>query len=87
LSKTYRVQLVPAAVRALRKLTPDVQERVVLALALLRTTPRPPNAKKLRAEGDLYRIRVGDCRVLYQIRDKALLVLVVEIGHRREVYR
>jgi mRNA interferase RelE/StbE len=53
----------------------------------LRENPRPTTVKKLAAEENLYRIRVGDYRVVYQIRDKELIVLVVKIGHRREIYR
>ena len=53
----------------------------------LADNPRPPDTKKLSGAEELYRIRVGDYRVLYAIQDKVLLVLVVKVGHRREVYR
>ena len=53
----------------------------------LANDPRPPGCDKLAGVENLYRIRVGDYRVVYQIRDEMLLVLVVKIGHRREVYR
>jgi len=49
--------------------------------------PRPPGATKLEGGGELYRIRSGDYRIIYQIRDDRLVVLVVIVGHRREVYR
>jgi mRNA interferase RelE/StbE len=57
------------------------------AFAALAADPRPFGVKKLSADEDLFRIRVGDYRIIYQIRDKELIVLVVKIGHRREVYR
>jgi mRNA interferase RelE/StbE len=53
----------------------------------LENDPRPPGSIKLHGEEDLHRIRVGDYRILYQIQDAILVVLVVEIGHRREIYR
>jgi mRNA interferase RelE/StbE len=49
--------------------------------------PRPPGAKKLHGEPGLFRVRAGDYRVIYTVRDKVLLVLVLAIGHRRDVYR
>jgi len=49
--------------------------------------PRPPGNEKLRGEDQLYRVRQGDYRVIYTIKDAELLVLIITIGHRREVYR
>ena len=49
--------------------------------------PRPQGIKKLAGEEDLYRLRVGDYRVIYQIQEKRLIVLVVGVGHRADVYR
>ena len=48
---------------------------------------RAPGSVKLQGEGELYRVRVGDYRIVYQIQDAVLVVLVVQIGHRREIYR
>jgi mRNA interferase RelE/StbE len=84
----YRVLLRPPAQRVLRKLRDQsLTARLVAAMRGLASQPRPPGCDKLVGQGDLYRIRVGDYRVVYQVRDEALLVLVVKIGHRREVYR
>ena len=83
----YRVELTPDARKSLKRVPADVQERVLAALFLLGQTPRPSSVKKLSDKRDLYRIRVGDYRVLYRIQDTVLLVLVVKIGHRRDVYR
>jgi mRNA interferase RelE/StbE len=52
-----------------------------------RKTARPPGCLKLAGEPDLYRIRVGPYRIIYQVKDEALTVLVLAIGHRREIYR
>jgi len=57
------------------------------AIRSLQAHPRPAGCKKLAGNADYYRIRVGDYRVLYEIRDRVLLVLVIKVGHRREVYR
>ena len=67
-------------------LQPDLQRRVAGALMKLADDPLPPGHKKLRGSGD-YRIRVGDYRVLYEITDRALIVTVIKVGHRRDVYR
>ena len=56
-------------------------------IVALEVNPRPPGARKLRGESELWRVRVGDYRILYSIEEARLVVLVVKIGHRREVYR
>ena len=81
----YRIELRPAAVRALRKLDGDVRLRLQGAIALLAQDPRPPGSRPLRGR-DGWRVRVGDYRVIYTIQDDVLLVVVVALGHRREVY-
>ena len=84
----YRVLLRPPAQRFLRKLRDQpLAARLVVAMRGLANDPRPPGCGKLAGLENLYRIRVGDYRIVYQIRDEVLLVLVVKIGHRREVYR
>ena len=81
----YRIELRPAAVRALRKLDPPIQRRVQGAIALLADDPRPPAARALQARPGL-RVRVGDYRIIYTVADDVLLVVVVTLGHRRDVY-
>ena len=83
---TYRVELRPAAVRALRKIDPRDRGRVHGAIALLAQDPRPPGARALTGRPGL-RVRVGDYRILYLVQEDVLLIVVVTIGHRREVYR
>lgn len=56
-------------------------------IELLQDNPRPPAAKKLIIGGGEYRIRTGDCRIIYEINDDALVILVFRAGHRREIYR
>jgi mRNA interferase RelE/StbE len=81
----YRIELRPAAVRALRKLDPPIARRVQGAIALLAQDPRPPAARALKGRPGL-RVRVGDYRIIYTAHDDVLLVIVVTVGHRRDVY-
>ena len=81
----YRIELRPAAVRALRQLDPQVRGRVQGVISLLADHPRPPAARPLRGRPGM-RVRVGDYRIIYTVEDDVLLVVVVALGHRREVY-
>ncbi len=82
----YQVEFAPLARRQIRKLPRDIQGRILERVEGLATDPRPPGVKKLADDEDFYRIRVGDYRVVYQIHDRKLIVLIVKVGHRREVY-
>ena len=84
---TYRIEVAPSAARQLRKLDPVARRRVQAALELLAQHPRPSGAKKLAGGDGEWRVRTGDYRIIYEIRDDVLLVLVLAFGHRREVYR
>jgi mRNA interferase RelE/StbE len=87
LVEPYRVEILAAARRQLEKLARPPQGRVRQAVRALAADPRPPGAKLLSEQRTIWRIRVGDYRVLYEIRDEQLVVLVIRLGHRREVYR
>jgi mRNA interferase RelE/StbE len=83
----YEVAFTKRAAKELRKLGHQARERIAPKIDALANDPRPHGVKKLSGEEDLWRIRVGDYRVLYQIREGKLLVLVVGVGHRSDVYR
>lgn len=83
----YRVQILPRVERELAALPLDVRQRIDARIQSLADLPRPPGVEKLAGEEGLYRVRAGDYRVVYSIQDDVLLVLVVRIGHRGEVYR
>lgn len=83
----YAVEVALAARRQLRKLSPAVQRRIVEKLENLGTDPRPSGVKKLSAGEGLFRIRVGDYRIVYRIDDQVLQVLVVQIGDRKWIYQ
>lgn len=81
----YRIELRPAALKALRKIDPRDRTRLQGAIRLLAHDPRPPAARALQGRPG-FRVRVGDYRILYTIDDAVLLVVVVAVGHRRDVY-
>lgn len=83
----YTVGFRPSALKALAALEKRDQRRIGAAIEFLTINPKPANAKKLVGELDLWRIRVGSYRVIYKIEDAKLLILVVKIGHRKDVYR
>jgi len=84
---TYRVEFAKGAAKQFKALPPQVQQSLERQINRLVLEPRPRGVVKLSGESDIYRLRVGTYRVIYQIQDQQLLVLVVKVGHRREVYR
>jgi len=84
---TFRIEIAPAAVRQMRKLDRVARARIQAAIELLGDEPRPPGAVKLVGGEGEWRVRTGDYRIVYEIHDRVLLVLVVAVGHRRDVYR
>jgi len=82
-----RVVLTPAAERQFAKLSLQVREMIAAVLVTLARNPRPPGCVKLAGAEDLWRIRVRQYRIIYQLLDDELLVVVVNIGDRNEVYR
>ena len=83
---SYQVILPKSVQKELNRLADDVARRILTRLAALEINPRPADVKKLKGR-DAWRIRVGDYRVIYEIHDRVLQVIVITIGHRRDVYR
>jgi len=83
----YTIQFKPAAMRQFEKLPRDVQKRVARRVEALGGDPFPSGCKRLAGSPDVWRVRVGDYRVVYQVQGEGLLILVLKIGHRREVHR
>jgi len=81
----YDIELRPAALKALRRVDRQDASRIRAAIALLAEDPRPPGAKALHGRSGM-RARVGAHRIIYEIHDGVLLVVVVTLGHRRDVY-
>jgi mRNA interferase RelE/StbE len=84
---TYGVELKRSARKTFLSLPRDVQRRVAVVIDGLAANPRPPGVRKLTGSDVLYRTRIGDYRVVYEIYDDRLLVMVIKLGHRREIYR
>ena len=82
---THRVELRPAAVRALKQVGLQDRDRIRGAIALLGEDPRPPGAKALQGRPG-FRVRIGDYRIIYTVDDDILVVAVITLGHRRNVY-
>lgn len=85
----FSIEFVKSARKDFEKLPSKIRERVTEALKLLSLNPYSEllKVKKLKNAEDLFRIRLGDYRVLYEIRNETLIVIVIKIGHRREIYR
>ena len=82
----YRVILPKSVHKELNRLAAEVRQRILERLAGLETNPRPADVKKLKGR-DAWRIRIGDYRVIYEIHDRELQVIVITVGHRGDVYR
>ncbi len=84
---SYRIEFRPAALREMRRIPKPFNGRLMTAIAALAAMPRPPGCVRLQGTEGYHRIRVGDYRIVYLIEDRALLICVVRLGHRRDVYR
>ncbi|MDZ8264171.1 type II toxin-antitoxin system RelE/ParE family toxin [Nostoc sp. ChiQUE01b] len=84
---SYKVEILRGALKQLKKIPSELQERIQIKIDDLATEPRPNGVKKLKGKENAYRIRVGDYRVIYDIFDDLLVVNVVEVGHRKNIYK
>jgi mRNA interferase RelE/StbE len=84
---TYRLQILPSAEREMSRLDPEVRRRIDRRILALAEDPRPPGVKALAGPAGGLRVRVGDWRIVYRVEDERLIVLIVRVGNRREVYR
>ena len=82
----YRIEVTPRARKDLKGLPKRERQRVAEQIDILKADPRPTGCKKLKGREDFYRIRVGNYRVVYQIENEVLLILIVRIGDRKEIY-
>jgi len=83
----YKIEISRTAEKQLKKLSKDDQKRVVAAMLDLAENPLPKGSRKLTGYEDVYRIRVGHFRILYSCVARALIIIVLKIGHRKDVYR
>jgi mRNA interferase RelE/StbE len=83
----YTVIIGRTAQRSIGALQQDMRRRIVAAIDGLAATPRPPNGHPLAGHNDVWRVRVGNYRIIYEIDDHAATVTVTRVAHRREAYR
>jgi mRNA interferase RelE/StbE len=83
---SYKLVIKPSAAKEIEALPKQDRRRIVAKILSLSPDPRPPGCEKLSGH-DQYRLRQGNYRILYEIRDLVLVVVVVKVGHRRDVYR
>lgn len=83
----YRIEFVKQAAKQFKKLSSQDRQRLKPKIDALIQDPRPNGVVKLFGQDNLYRIRVGDYRVIYSLQDNHLLILVLKIGHQRDIYR
>ena len=82
----YRIEVLKSAQKSLSKLPKDIQARIVKKIDNLVIDPYPTDTKKLKDGNGLFRVRVGDYRIVYKVQNNELIILIVKIAHRREVY-
>jgi mRNA interferase RelE/StbE len=83
----YRIEISQTAERQLKRLRQNDRRRVVKAMLALAEDPRPRGSRKLTGYDDVFRIRVRQYRILYSISGKKLVIIILKIGQRRDVYR
>lgn len=83
----YRIEVKPQAEKALARIPNPHRRRIVKAIDGLARSPRPSGCVKLAGAENAYRIRSGDYRILYEIVDKVLIVYIIRVAHRKDVYR
>lgn len=86
-ARRYRIEVRPSVEKALRKIPTRDARRIAAAIDELAFDPFPPGGRQLQGADDLQRIRVGDYRVVYQVEGRLLVVFIVRIAHRKDVYR
>jgi mRNA interferase RelE/StbE len=84
---SYEIQIKASALKAINKLETQIRARIVTRIVELADNPRPQGSTKLSGPDSFYRVRVGNYRIIYEVKDDVLVVLVLKVGHRRDVYR
>lgn len=82
----YELLVNPRVEKALSKIDTQMSLRIREAIRSLASDPRPHGVKKLKGEEKAYRMRVGDYRIIYEIYDSKVLILIINVGHRKEIY-
>ena len=84
---TFRIELTKSAAKALKAIPKTAQKRIAKEIESLAEGPPEPAKTKMKGDNPFHRVRVGDYRIIYEIQNEILLILILKIGHRKEVYR
>ena len=85
---SYSLRIKASAAKEVERIEPKkVRRQIVTRIQTLATNPRPPGCEKLAGAGDRYRVRQGAYRIVYEVRDEELVVVLVKVGHRSTVYK
>jgi mRNA interferase RelE/StbE len=84
---SFRIEVSATAEKQIRKLPDDDRLRVLRAIRPLATEPVPPGSRKIRGYDDVFRIRVGSYRILYRVEGRRLVIIILKVGQRRDIYR
>lgn len=83
----YKIAISATAERQLRKISREDAIRILRSISLLAVDPRPAGCRKMSGYEDIYRIRIGNYRVIYEIDGKRIVIVILKIGHRKDIYR
>lgn len=83
----YKIEITATAEKSLKKIPKKDLQKIVEAIQVLAISPFPDGCRKLRGEEDVYRVRQGNYRIIYEVIDSRLIVLVLKIGHRKDIYK
>ena len=83
----YKIEISSSAEKSLKKIPKKDISKIVEAIQKLAISPFPDGSRKLRGEEGAYRIRQGNYRIIYEVIEKKLIILVLKLGHRKEVYK
>lgn len=83
----YTIEISKTAEKQLKKIPKEYQGRIVNSILSLGSNPYPYGCKKLSGFDDVYRVRIADYRIIYSVEDKRLVIIVLKLGHRKDIYR
>ena len=84
---SYRIEVTKSVAKTLKKISKTHRKRIVNKIERLAESLPNPNTTKMKGNNPFHKVRVGDYRIVYEIQDEFLLILIVKIGHRKDIYR
>ena len=84
---SYRIEFKRSAAKALKKIPKANRKRIVEKIDSLAESPPNPDTTKMKGNNPFHKVRIGDYRIVYEIQEDVLVILVVKIGHRKDIYK